>query len=464
VGTHTITAEYPGDINYPGSTSTLIQQIVASLPETIELVGGNDQSAVYGTAFAQPLTVVVTLSNGTPAVGVNVAFVGAGLSFSSNGIATTNSSGQASVTATGTHVGAVVATATTAGVGQTVSFALRVTPGQLTVTANNASRVFGAANPAFTATIAGFVNGEGPSVVSGAPNFTTTATPTSSVGIYPITPTQGTLAAANYTFAFVNGALTVTQASGSVALSVPTTPSREGGPVSLSATVPAGATGTVTFYEGTTALGTVTISGTTATLVISTLAPGSHTITAVYSGDANFSPATSPPVTLMIFAPDFTVASSTGRQLIPPGASANFTIVVSSMDGIFTNPVTMSASNLPPGATYTFSPAAVIPGATGADTTFTVSVPKQSNMASRGLRLGPVAFALLLLPFACLKRYRRRPVRLLVWMLAALVSLGAVSGCGEGGYFSQTEQTYTITVTGTSGNLVRSTTVTLTVE
>ena len=95
---------------------------------------------------------------------------------------------------------------------------------------------------------------------------------------------------------------------------------------------------------------------------------------------------------------------------------------------------------------------------------FTVSVRPQSSMASRSRRLGPVAFALLLLPFACLKRHRKKPQRLLLWMLVALASFGAVSGCGEGGYFSQTEQTYTITVTGTSGSLVRSTTVTLTVE
>ena len=59
---------------------------------------------------------------------------------------------------------------------------------------------------------------------------------------------------------------------------------------------------------------------------------------------------------------------------------------------------------------------------------------------------------------------RSQPAAAAVWMLVALVSFGAVSGCEEGGYFSQTEQTYTITVTGTSGNLVRSTTVTLTVE
>jgi hypothetical protein len=47
-------------------------------------------------------------------------------------------------------------------------------------------------------------------VVTGAPSITTTATQTSPVGTYPITPTIGTLAAANYTFTFVPGVLTVT--------------------------------------------------------------------------------------------------------------------------------------------------------------------------------------------------------------------------------------------------------------
>jgi hypothetical protein len=104
----------------------------------------------------------------------------------------------------------------------------------------------------------------------------------------------------------------------------------------------------------------------------------------------------------------------------------------------------------------------VTPGATGANTTFTVSVPQQVAALHTG-RLGTAALALLLLPFAWFRRSRGRPHRLLVWLLA-LASLGAVTGCGVGGYFSQPQQTYTITVTGTSGNLTHSTTVTLTVE
>ena len=89
---------------------------------------------------------------------------------------------------------------------------LTVTPAILTVTANNATKLYGAALPTFTAGITGFVNGDTMAVVSGNASLTTTATATSPVGTYPITAAQGTLAAANYTFVFVNGTLTVTPA------------------------------------------------------------------------------------------------------------------------------------------------------------------------------------------------------------------------------------------------------------
>jgi hypothetical protein len=83
----------------------------------------------------------------------------------------------------------------------------------LTVTADSTSRVYGAANPSFTYTITGFVNGDTASVVSGSPTLSTTATTSSNVGGYPITASVGTLSAANYGFVFAGGTLTVTRAS-----------------------------------------------------------------------------------------------------------------------------------------------------------------------------------------------------------------------------------------------------------
>jgi hypothetical protein len=89
---------------------------------------------------------------------------------------------------------------------------LTVKPAVLTVTANNASRVYGAANPAFTYSITGFVNNDPASVVSGTAPLSTTATATSRPGNYAITPDVSQLSAANYTFSPVNGTLTVTPA------------------------------------------------------------------------------------------------------------------------------------------------------------------------------------------------------------------------------------------------------------
>jgi Big-like domain-containing protein/autotransporter-like protein/putative Ig domain-containing protein/IPT/TIG domain-containing protein len=70
-------------------------------------------------------------------------------------------------------------------------------------------------------------------------------------------------------------------------------PSTFGQPVTFTATVSAGATGTVTFKEGTTTLGSGPVLANIATFTTSTLAVGTHSITAVYGGDASFSPSTS---------------------------------------------------------------------------------------------------------------------------------------------------------------------------
>jgi hypothetical protein len=94
-----------------------------------------------------------------------------------------------------------------------VNGTLTVTPATLTVIANNAGKLYGAALPSFTDTITGFVNGDASSVVSGPASLTTSATAASGVGSYPITAALGSLSAANYTFTFVNGTLTVTPAT-----------------------------------------------------------------------------------------------------------------------------------------------------------------------------------------------------------------------------------------------------------
>ena len=91
----------------------------------------------------------------------------------------------------------------------TISYAngtLSVNPAVLTVTANNKSIGLGDPDPAFTFVYSGFVNSETSAVVTAAPTCAVSG-PHSTAGTYPIVCSGG--AAANYSFTYVNGTLTV---------------------------------------------------------------------------------------------------------------------------------------------------------------------------------------------------------------------------------------------------------------
>jgi hypothetical protein len=80
----------------------------------------------------------------------------------------------------------------------------------LTVTADDQSRLFGHANPTLSYAITGFVGGDTSAVVSGTAACSTTATPSSPAGNYPITCAVGSLGAPGYVFdSFVAGTLRV---------------------------------------------------------------------------------------------------------------------------------------------------------------------------------------------------------------------------------------------------------------
>jgi len=90
--------------------------------------------------------------------------------------------------------------------------ALTISKSVLTVNPVAASMVYGGAMPAFSYVLSGFMNGEGPGVITGLPVLTTTATSTSAAGTYAIAASLGTLSASNYSFTFVPGQLTVSKA------------------------------------------------------------------------------------------------------------------------------------------------------------------------------------------------------------------------------------------------------------
>src|SRR5882757_9721995 len=77
----------------------------------------------------------------------------------------------------------------------------------LTITAANASRVYGTTNPAFTASASGALSGDTFTLTA-----STVATPSSSAGTYSIVPAATGANLANYNVVYVNGTLTVDKA------------------------------------------------------------------------------------------------------------------------------------------------------------------------------------------------------------------------------------------------------------
>ena len=185
---------------------------------TITAAQGTLAASNYGFTFATgtltitKATLTVTAGNASRAYGVaNPAFSasatgavnGDTFSFTESTTATTSSP-------VGTYAIAPVATGTNLANYTVVYVNGTLTVGQatLTVTAGNASRAYGVANPAFAASATGAVNGDTFSFTE-----STTATPSSPVGTYAIVPVATGTNLANYTVVYVNGTLTVGQAT-----------------------------------------------------------------------------------------------------------------------------------------------------------------------------------------------------------------------------------------------------------
>lgn len=91
-----------------------------------------------------------------------------------------------------------------------IPYSYTITPVTLTAQVNNASRVYGEANPQFFSTYSGFVNGEDAGVITNHGTYTTNATAKSDVGTYVIKQSGAT--AQNYVFEYEEGTLTVNKA------------------------------------------------------------------------------------------------------------------------------------------------------------------------------------------------------------------------------------------------------------
>jgi len=190
-GTCLLTANWPADLNYLAASMT--QSTVATkATATVALTAASLTQTYSGTAKS-------VTSNTTP-VGLTV-----NITYGGSATPPVNAGSYA-----------VVGTVNDSNYQGSATGTLLVNQAALTVTANNASRVFGAANSAFSASYTGFVGTDTlATAVTGSPSLTTKATTTSLPGVYPIAAAPGTLASANYAFTLVNGTLTVTATAAS---------------------------------------------------------------------------------------------------------------------------------------------------------------------------------------------------------------------------------------------------------
>ena len=259
-------------------------------------------------------------------------------------------------TVTLTGVGTVVLKASQAGDAQysaaTATQSFQVTPASLTVAANNAARAFGAANPLFSGTVIGAVNGD-----TFTETFTTTATASSNPGTYPIVPSVAGTNMANYTVTTVNGTLTVTAvtptaAATTIKISAPST-AIYGSADTLSAAVTSASgtpTGIVTFYTGTTSLGVGTLNGGVATLSTTGLPVGTDSVTAVYAGSGNFAGSTASAVTVTVaLAVGATATTLNAPPIAAYGTTVTLAAVVSASLGTPTGTVTFYYGTTPLG-------------------------------------------------------------------------------------------------------------------
>lgn len=230
--------------------------------------------------------------------------------------------------------------------------------------------------------------------------------------------------------------------------------------------------GSVSFYDGTTLLGSaVTLAQGVATYTTSSFAAGSHSVTAAYSGDSNFSALTSSAVTETV--EDFSLSVPSGSstsQTVSPGGTASYVLKIAPSGGsTFLSAITLAVIGLPAGAAAKITPQTVAAGAGATNVSLSILVPSQTASLHHGdllaLQLSPLMLGMLLLPFGGKIRRaagkHRRTVRLLLLFLAA-TSLVGITACGA--LRGPQPETYTLTVTALSGSLSHSTTLMLTVQ
>jgi len=251
VGDHVVTANYNGDVNFSSSSSASFPQNV-SPSNSSTVLSASANPSLLGNA----VTITATVNAVAPGIG----------------------------TPTGSVVFAID------GISQP---AVNLVSGQATITTSTLS--------GGTHAITASYSGDGNFNAGVSTTFTQTVNPINTTTVFTVSPN----------------------------------PSVVGQPVVLTATVsPTGSTnfsptGFIVFGLGGSVLGTVPLTGNTASMTVSTLSRGNFSLSAKYKGDANFSGSTATGITQVVNSAPTTVQIQSSEGTVPYGTRVTFAIQVS---------------------------------------------------------------------------------------------------------------------------------------
>ncbi len=472
VGTHTLTAAYPGDFNFAPSTSNTFTEVITGPPTTTILNSVSPNPALP----LQPITMTATVTSAYTTPAGTITFMTGGKALATaivaaNGIA----SATISTLGAGTYSITAVYGGSTEYASSTSNIVVEVVNGAPTTTA-----LTSLLNPSnfgqtvtFTATVAApqsmttptgtvtFMDGAtvlGSATLS-ADDVAQFSTSALAAGSHPISATfDGSTNDAKSTSNVVVQVVSLDGAS--LSLTSSANPAQVGKTVTFSATasgILVGATtDTVTFYDGNNAIESAALNSTgVASISNGSLSLGTHIITAVLSATATHTAATSGPVSEVIVQPDF-VFSGTSVTL-RTGGSGTGDLELASQNG-FASVVSVTCDPPFP-LNYTCtpqSPTVNLSAGLSYVSTYTIKFEHTASVTpphpfdrSRRIALASV-FPLALLSLTGLAKRRRAASRTILTLTLLAILASATTACGPDHFIAATSPgTYPITFTAT---------------
>jgi hypothetical protein len=230
-------------------------------------------------------------------------------------------------------------------------------------------------------------------------------------------------------------------------------------------------TGTISFTSNGALLGSTTPADGVATLTVDSLPVGTDIVTATFAGDANHNQSSaSISITVAPVTPSFLLSATTPTLSLTQGASGSVVVTVAA-NSTFNGVVQLTCTGAPAEVSCTPSPASVtlIPGQSSDASILIVTTPpnntSQASNSSLAGTLGGITFSGFVFMLWPRRRRLDRVLSVLAFAALALTSIGALSGCGASGnkYPGAVAGNYTLSVTGVSGGITQTQTITLTV-